>query len=385
MNELAAKLGRAELITHLVQVDPAAGAEAEVAARVLRAAERKIFRIEPYCYGVDLGPDGDAAGAAERLGAALAGLDGAGDGAAAVALTPVARARTAPAPMPGEGVSGDPALLLLGEIAGAADGLAAADQPHPLALISAEFAVRTAELTAERLARMAEPAPAELADQVADRLALRLEAGADMLRRLAEEAGRIAANRAVAALEARLGGLETALAAIGELSRAADLRARLEALGASEADLGPTPAAAVRTSCPACADPGRAPWAVSEAAIAELAAGLAGVLDRLDRLDRLVAAPGERPAPLLPHALAAELAPRLDALETGTAAAIDRAVERLRELGVAQIGSAAETAGALDLIRRGLAELIARSDLAAEAAARPASPCAAAPADAAHG
>lgn len=152
MKQLVSKLCRAELITHLVEIERDAVSEKDAAACVLDVLDAQVFRIAPFLYGVDLSglveeDDVDRVSAvSEALSAQL--------GKNSVEITTLILDPPEPEV---ESHDGDPGmeediLLLMRAVATAADKVAAENNTGSRALLSAEFAVRAAELTAKGLA-----------------------------------------------------------------------------------------------------------------------------------------------------------------------------------------------------------------------------------------
>lgn len=194
MNELVSKLCRAELITHLLEIDEETASEKEAAACVLNVLDAQVFRIAPYLYGVNLSSMTDATDAerVENISEALTARLGPGSvGVTTLILDPQQDDAAT-------GEVEENTLLLMQAVATAADQVTSEDGPERGAILSAEFAVRAAELTARGLAELAVSAP-----PAGEEIAPALEA----------------TTNALHALELRLDHLELRFGEISEASR----------------------------------------------------------------------------------------------------------------------------------------------------------------------
>lgn len=167
MNELISKLCRAGLITHLVEVDRDTVQETDAAACVRDVLGSQVFRIAPYLYGVDLSSMVDATDE-ERVGtvtdALCAHLGPETVGLATLVLDP-------PEQVSDEDKVERNTHVLMQAVAAAThktsdgSGIYESGWPDPNAVVSAEYAVRTAELTAKGLVELALPAPVPAGDE----------------------------------------------------------------------------------------------------------------------------------------------------------------------------------------------------------------------------
>ncbi len=317
IGDLAGQLAGAGLISHVLMLDPdafsgSAADDATLETATLGAlcalVPGQVFRLSPFAYGVEaggLGPERLAAlpGAiAERL------FGGPRPGAVELAPLPPALIPTL-APLDGQ------ALILVGELAGAAQ---AAAGPGLRSVLDAGYAVAAARLTAERLTGLVDQALAGLTERVrATASQPRMDAAAaETLARAAEAAGTRAAEaaaRTLASVSETLVAAATqslAATAVGTLATAsADTGREVDRVAARLADT------VAETLADRMADAVRAVAGAGAAEAASRSAEDAGdrqaLADRLERIETLLAA--RPPSGSVPEA---EALARIEAIAT---------------------------------------------------------------------
>lgn len=421
MEQLVTKLSKAELITHLVEIDQEAAAEADAAACVLEVLDTQVFRIQPFIYGVNLS-ELDGATDTDRVDAVSDALS-ARLGNGAVGLTTLILdppAEDAETPDMEEDV-----LLLMRAVATAADKAASENGSDMRAILSAEFAVRAAELTARGLTDLALPQPPPGPDlsPAIEATATALGAFEERLDKLEERVGEVltsneaslrtwaetslvkaleqAENRMASRLEALEGGQFPAEWFMGQImSRIGELDDQISGNDQQAQAAAHAWSQRLDSRIAAVADQLIPPeWFLGRilSRIGELDEQLSGndeqvqaaARDWAERLEqRLVSIGDQMPAP---EWFLGQITSRIDELEAGLTAAIPdadmfeaRATEMPRllnelvdeqknlrkslsilkgqvtTLAKGQTKHAAETAESLNLIKQALAELLAR-------------------------